>query len=179
VPSGARYTRCFLRIGSYSVRAWLSNREFPRTVPARSLHRPFFLAYDRLWRVRTSASPSGHKAQDGKTFQKPIRQAGSLPVPRVMLRTIRLSAKSLWYENVVEHQGVRPHPSISDISEFESSHPSHGVAGLGSLCDSISHWKSHGSAYATFTAATSRRLRSPHQSLEISTWIVSFAQTRP
>jgi hypothetical protein len=42
----------------------------------------------------------------------------------------RLSAKSLWYENVVEHQGVRPDSSNSDISEFESYHPSHGVGSL-------------------------------------------------
>jgi hypothetical protein len=43
------------------------------------------------------------------------------------------TAKSLWYENGLENQGVRSRFQKTDISEFESSHPSHAV-GLSSEC---------------------------------------------
>jgi hypothetical protein len=42
------------------------------------------------------------------------------------------NAKSLWYQNVLGNQGVRARALESDISEFESSHPSHAV-GLAAL----------------------------------------------
>jgi hypothetical protein len=38
--------------------------------------------------------------------------------------------KSLGCQNVLENQGVRPRFQKTDISEFESSHPSHGVGSL-------------------------------------------------
>jgi hypothetical protein len=42
--------------------------------------------------------------------------------------------KSLWYQNVLANQGVRPRFQKTDISEFESSHPSQAVASLYAVC---------------------------------------------
>ena len=56
-------------------------------------------------------------------------------IPEVGSAFLRLLAKSLWYENVPANQWVRPGFQKTDISEFEFSHPSHGVRSLRATCD--------------------------------------------
>jgi hypothetical protein len=50
---------------------------------------------------------------------------------------LRLLAKTFWYENVLANQRVRPTFNQTDICEFESSHPSHGVRSLCAIAGAL------------------------------------------
>jgi hypothetical protein len=54
-------------------------------------------------------------------------QAAPKPAPSRLSPDFAVLAKSLWCENLLGNQRVRTSALESDISEFESSHPSHGV----------------------------------------------------
>jgi hypothetical protein len=116
-----------------------AQRETPRHIcwsaavvalAARDKHRGHVVAQERdvglVVRTANRASRS-ISAPPGIASRDRLRGWGERTRTRKCRFTNASPTKSLWYQNVLENLGVRPRFQKTDICDFESSHPSHGV----------------------------------------------------